>query len=106
MVEKKEVKKPEKIEGKKAVKKDHWKILEYSKLTEKAISNVELQNKLVFIVRIDSTKDKIKKAVEQAFDVKVDKVNTVIDTKGQKKAFVKLKPDYSALDIATRLGMM
>ena len=40
------------------------------------------------------------------FDVKVEKVNMLTTTKGDKKALVRLKPDYSALDIATRLGMM
>jgi large subunit ribosomal protein L23 len=48
----------------------------------------------------------VKWAVEKGFDVKVEKVNLQITRKGVKKAYIKLKPEYSAIDVATRLGMM
>ena len=37
--------------------------------------------------------------------VKVEKVNTLITMKGEKKAYVKLKPEYDASEIAARLGL-
>jgi ribosomal protein uL23 len=85
---------------------DPWSILLHPLLTEKAIGKIENENKLVFIVNRDSNKRQIKWAMEKAFDVKVDNVGTMIDRKGRKKAWIKLSKEYSAGDIATRLGML
>jgi large subunit ribosomal protein L23 len=85
---------------------DPWKVLMYPQLAEKSMNMVELENKLVFIVNPKASKEDIKKAVEKNFEVSVIKVSTMISTKGQKKAFVKLHPDDSAADIASRLGML
>lgn len=74
--------------------------------SEKALSLIDKQNTLTFIVDINSTKSDIKKAVEQLFNVKVEKVRTMITARGEKKAYVKLKPEYKATEIATRLGLM
>lgn len=83
-----------------------WSVIHWSKLTEKAIAQVERGNKLVFVVKSGATKAQVKRAVEKAFEVRVENVNMMIDPRGQKKAFVRLKPEFNALDIATRLGMM
>lgn len=90
----------------KATPAEVWNIISHSLLTEKSISFVESQNKLVFIVRRGSNKKSIKWAVEKAFEVKVDEVKTLIDQKGRKKAFVKLDRNFNAGEIATRLGML
>jgi large subunit ribosomal protein L23 len=85
---------------------DPWKVLIYPHLAEKSMNMVELENKLVFIVKKDATKSRIKEAVENGFNVKVLSVNVEITMKGQKKAYIKLSPEHSAADIATRLGMI
>jgi large subunit ribosomal protein L23 len=54
-------------------------------ITEKATLLTE-QNKVVFKVADDATKDEIAAAVEELFKVKVIKVNTLI-TKGKTKRF-------------------
>ena len=54
-------------------------------ITEKATLLTE-QNKVVFKVAEDATKDDIAAAVEELFKVKVIKVNTLI-TKGKTKRF-------------------
>ena len=54
-------------------------------ITEKATVLTE-QNKVVFRVAMDATKDEIAAAVEELFKVKVLKVNTLI-TKGKTKRF-------------------
>ncbi len=54
-------------------------------ITEKATLLSE-QNKVVFRVAIDSTKDEIAAAVEALFKVQVTKVNTLIQ-KGKTKRF-------------------
>jgi large subunit ribosomal protein L23 len=81
-------------------------IIEYPHLSEKSISQIDRNNTLVFIVDKRATKDMVKKEVEKTFNVKVEKINVLIDRKGRKKAFVKLNKEYNAMDIATRLGMM
>ena len=58
-------------------------------ITEKATLLSE-QNKVVFRVAKDATKDDIAAAVEELFKVKVTKVNTLI-TKGKTKFFRGIK---------------
>jgi len=96
----------EKKKGEKILLVDPWKILLYPLLTEKAIGKIETENKLVFIVNRKSNKRQIKWAAENAFNVKVDDINTLIDRKGRKKAWIRLSKEYSASEIATRLGML
>jgi len=48
----------------------------------------------------------IRRAVEELYDVRVEKVNVLITPQGEKKAFVKLHPDYKAVDIAIKLGIL
>jgi large subunit ribosomal protein L23 len=94
-------------EGKPATKaKDVWSILNYPHLTEKSMNMVELENKLVFIVSKKAGKNEIREAIEKEFGVKVDWVRTEITTRGQKKAYIKINPEFSAADIASKLGMI
>ncbi len=74
--------------------------------TEKDIRLMEKENKIVFIVDNKATKEEIKKEVEERFKVKVVKVNTMYDTNGKKKAYVKLSEETPAIDIATELGLL
>ncbi len=105
--EKKKAEKEEPKTEKKALPfQDPWGILLYPLLTEKVIGKVENENKLVFIVRRDSTKRQIAWSVERIFNVKSEKVQTLIDRRGRKKAFVKLSKGFNAGEIATRLGML
>jgi len=85
---------------------DPYKILKYPYMTEKSIRVVERENKIVFIVDRRFKKEDIKKAFEEVFKVKVDKINTMITRKGKKKAFIKLKKEFSAADVAVKLGMI
>ncbi len=74
--------------------------------TEKALNLIEKQNTLTFIVDLKSSKGDIKEVVEKMFGVKVEKVRTLITPKGEKKAYVKLAPEFKASDIATKLGLI
>ncbi|UCD03463.1 MAG: 50S ribosomal protein L23 [Candidatus Aenigmatarchaeota archaeon] len=67
---------------------------------------VEFENKLTFIVRRTASKEQIKRAIEDLFDVKVISVETQTTTKGVKKAYAKLSEDTPASEIAARLGMV
>jgi large subunit ribosomal protein L23 len=75
-------------------------------MTEVTSRLVESENKLVFVVNMKAKKNDIKRAVEELYQVKVSNINTVISRKGEKKAFVRLNPEYSATDIAIKLGIL
>jgi len=85
---------------------DPYKTIRYPVMTEVTSRILEAENKLVFIVNKKSTKRDIKLAVEELYDVVVDKVNATITPEGEKKAFVRLHPDYKAADIAIKLGIL
>lgn len=85
---------------------DPYKVVLYPVMTEVTSRILETENKLVFVVNIAATKPDIKRAVEELYEVAVDKVNVAITPKGQKKAFVKLHPDYKAVDVAIKLGIL
>jgi large subunit ribosomal protein L23 len=85
---------------------DPWKVLKYPYLTERSISLVENENKIVFVVERKANKKEIKEAFEKVFQVKVDKVNTETLLTGEKKAFIKLKPEFKAGDVAVKLGII
>ena len=85
---------------------DPYKILRYPHMTEKSVSLIERENRIVFMVDRKANKSQIKDAIEKTFEVKVEKVSTQITPKGEKKAFVKLKPEYKAADVAVKLGIL
>lgn len=74
-------------------------------MTEDAIDLIESENKITLIVDLKANKYKIKMAVEELYDVKVDKVNVLITSKGLKKAYVKLSQNFKASDLAIQLGI-
>ena len=67
---------------------------------------MESENKLVFVVDSKANKQEIKKVVEDMFMVKVVAVNTLNDSKGRKRAYVKFSAETPAIDLATKLGLM
>jgi len=85
---------------------DPYDVIMYPVMTEVASRILETENRLVFVVNIKSSKRDIKRAVEDLYEVKVEKVNTVITPRGEKKAFVKLYPEYKAVDVAIKLGIL
>jgi large subunit ribosomal protein L23 len=85
---------------------DTAEVIFYPLMTESASLMVEKDNKLLFIVNLKAGKSDVKRAVEQLYEVKVDKVTVLITSKGEKKAFVKLKPEYKASDVAIKLGIL
>ncbi len=85
---------------------DPYEVVLYPVMTEVTSRILETQNKLVFVVNTAATKADIKRAVEELYEVAVEKVNVTITPKGKKKAFVKLHPDYKAVDVAIKLGIL
>ncbi|KAJ7389113.1 60S ribosomal protein L23 [Desmophyllum pertusum] len=87
-------------------KLDHYAIIKHPLTTESAMKKIEDNNTLVFIVDVRANKPQIKASVKKLYDIDVSKVNTLIRPDGQKKAYVRLAPDYDALDVANKIGII
>lgn len=85
---------------------DPYNIILYPVMTEVASRILESENKLVFAVSLKASKADIKRAVEKLYEVRVEKVTVNVTHKGEKRAFVKLHPDYKAADVAIKLGIL
>ena len=81
-------------------------IVYFPLVTEKAVNMIETENKLTFIVSNKANRQDVKRVVQKAYEVKVDKVNIIRDRKGRKKAIVKLSKESKAQDLATKLGVL
>jgi large subunit ribosomal protein L23 len=74
-------------------------------VTEKAVMAIEGQNMLTFETEKEKTKPEIKNEIENLFKVKVEKLRTLVQ--GNKKyVYVKLKKEFPAIDVATKLGLI
>jgi large subunit ribosomal protein L23 len=85
---------------------DPYDVILYPLMTEATSRMIEAENKLVFVVNMKATKVDVGRAVEELYEVAVKRVNVLITPRGEKKAFVKLHPDYKASDVAIRLGIL
>ena len=85
---------------------DPYEVILHPIITEVSSRILEAENKIVFAVSLKASREEIKRAVEELYEVKVEKITTVVTPKGVKKAFVKLHPDYKAVDIAIKLGIL
>ncbi|GFP98447.1 60S ribosomal protein l23a [Phtheirospermum japonicum] len=75
-------------------KLDQYQILKYPLTTESAMKKIEDKNTLVFIVDIRADKKKIESVIKKMYDVQT------------KKAYVRLTPDYDALDVVNKIGII
>jgi large subunit ribosomal protein L23 len=75
-------------------------------ITEKVTGMVDSNNTLEFLVDMRATKPEIKKSLEELYDVEVSSVRTMITSRGDKKAIVKLVKEGGANELATRLGLL
>lgn len=73
-------------------------------VTEKSVAELK-NNVLTAIVDIRARRKEIMKEIERLFEVEVERVNTLVTPKGEKKAYIKLKPDYSAGELLSKLGI-
>ena len=84
---------------------DAQKIILRPYVTERTFDQIARENKLCFMVDNSATKTQIANAIQALYEVKVRDVNTLRSI-GGKKAFVRLVPDDSATDLATKLGLV
>lgn len=81
-------------------------VLKYALNNENVARQIEEFNTLVFICDNASTKPLIKKAFEDLYATKVRKVNTLVTPKGKKKAYIKLREEGEAANIASKIGII
>ncbi|MFQ5970226.1 MAG: 50S ribosomal protein L23 [Nitrososphaerales archaeon] len=81
------------------------KLILHPYMTEKTFALIEKENKLVFIVSDSANKKSLKEAIKILYDVEADAVNTASTIYG-KKAFVTIKAEGRARDLATKLGLV
>lgn len=81
-------------------------VIRYPLVSEDAVTLIEAENKVVFIVNLNASKTDVRRAVEELYEVDVDRVNTEITPDGRKKAYVRLTPEFKAADLAVRLGIL
>ena len=80
-------------------------IIKHPNVTEKAMNEMDFQNKLQFVVDAGATKPEIRDALEAQFDIAIDSVNTQVTPDGNKKATVRLSEEDDAQEVASRIGV-
>jgi len=85
---------------------DPYEVIMYPLMTEVSSRILEAENKLVFVVSLKASREDVRRAVEELYEVRVEKVTVIVTSKGVKKAYVKLHPDYKAVDVAIKLGIL
>jgi large subunit ribosomal protein L23 len=75
-------------------------------ITEKVTNMIDSDNTMEFLVDIKANKKEIRKELGELYDVDVISIRTMITSKGEKKAVVKLAGDGSANELATTLGLL
>jgi large subunit ribosomal protein L23Ae len=67
---------------------------------------METENIIIFYVDPKAKKGDIKQAFQEAFNVKPEKVNTLLTMGGKKKAYVKLPKTNEASEVANKIGLI
>jgi len=80
-------------------------VIDHPLVTEKAMNQMDFDNKLVFMVSLDASKPEIREAIEDRYEVTVTSVNTQVTPQGKKKATVALGEDDDAQEVASRIGV-
>ena len=84
---------------------DPYSVIVRPHVTEKTMNLIDRKNELTFVVLRESKKAAIKSAFEHLFDEKVKRVNTHINSKGLKLAYISLINESAAEDIAVKMGV-
>ncbi|PSP99603.1 50S ribosomal protein L23 [Halobacteriales archaeon QS_5_70_17] len=80
-------------------------LIKYPNVTEKAMNEMDFENKLQFVVAADARKPEIREALEEQFEIDIRSVNTQVTPEGTKKATVRLSDDDDAQEVASRIGV-
>ena len=84
---------------------DSYSIIIKPHVTEKTMNLIDLNNVISFVVLRSANKKQIKRAFEELYEEKVERINTHITPKGEKVAFIKLVEEEMAEELAVRIGV-
>jgi large subunit ribosomal protein L23Ae len=87
-------------------KLDQYRVLKYPLTTETAMKKIEDDNTLVFVVDQSANKNHIRESFKKMYEIRADRINTLIRPDGEKKAFIRLPTDVEAMDVAAKIGIM
>ena len=90
----------------KSNKPNHYVIIKFPLTTQSTAKETDDSSSLVFTVDVKANKHQITQAVKKLCDIGVATVKTLIRPDGEKKAYVQLAPDYDALDVANKIGII
>jgi len=74
--------------------------------TEKAITNIDRNNEIQYVVSLNATKKQIRDEFEKLFGVKTIDIRLINTFQNRKKAIIKLRKEYKAGDIAVKLKLV
>ena len=85
---------------------DKFSVLDHPLNTEKANKLMTERNTLTFIVNKRANKVQIKKAFNDIHKCKPLSINTLLTPLGDKKAYIRLRPENEAIGVASKMGMI
>jgi ribosomal protein L23 len=85
---------------------DRFSILKAPCTSERFYKKMETENIIIFYVDPKASKKDIKSAFQEAFNVRPEKVNTLLTMSGKKKAYVKLPKTNEASEVANKIGLI
>nr|XP_059859600.1 large ribosomal subunit protein uL23-like [Delphinus delphis] len=85
-------------------KLDRYAIIKFPLTAKSAMKKTEGSTPVV-LVDGKANKHQIKQAMKKLYDIDVAKVDNLTRSDGKKKAYVRLAPDYDALDVANKIGI-
>ena len=84
---------------------DSYSIIIKPHVTEKTMNLIDENNEIAFVVLRGANKGQIKRAFEDLYEEKVERVNTHITPKVEKVAYIKLVEEEMAEELAVRIGV-
>ena len=84
---------------------DKFAIFKQPVSSERFYKKMESENTVIFYVDRKANKLQISKAFAEAFNVKPQRVNTLITPGGKKKAYIKIPKTNEASEIANKIGL-
>ena len=85
---------------------DKFAIFKQPVSSERFYKKMETENTVIFYVDAKANKTEIKKAFIDAFNVKPERVNTLVTPGGKKKAYIKIPKTNEASEIANKIGLI
>ena len=85
---------------------DKYAIFKQPVSSERFYKKMETENTVIFFVDPKANKIEIKKAFLESFNVKPERINTLVTPGGKKKAYIKIPKTNEASEIANKIGLI